>query len=188
MANLEIVTKFNTGLNENFRLLKSEGLYNSHHNGSYFKYLYERLEQGYELEQPVSSIIAYEEETKKPVAVLLYFHQVSSHEFKVDYLDCLNAGTVGVYVKTAYRGQGIARKLFKEMENNFIPFYSYKYDYIIVNTLEDAYHIGKKSFEWFIPSHKQNCQFQNVADIKTAVNCGKRTLNYHRYNKSKGLY
>ncbi len=188
MSNLEIVTKFNTGLNENFRLLKSEGLYNSYHNGSYFKYLYDQLDNGYNLNQSVTSVIAFDEKTNNPIGVLLYFHQIKDEEFKVDYLDCLNAGTIGVYVKTAYRGQGIAKKLFREMENNFIPLYSYKYDYIVINTLEDAYQVGKKTFEWFIPSHKQNCQFQNIADVRSAVGEGKRTLNYHRYNQSKGLY
>lgn len=188
MNNLEIVTKFNTGLNDNFRLLKSEGLYNSHNNGSYFKYLYDQLENGYQIEESITSVIAYDDNTGKPIGVLLYFHQTGNNEFKVDYLDCLNAGTIGIYVKTEFRDQGIAKKLFREMENNFIPLYSYKYDYIVINTLEDAYQIGKKTFEWFLPSHKQNCQFQNIENVKNAVINGKRTLNYHRYNQSKGLY
>lgn len=187
MSDLEIITRFNNGLKDNFRLLKSEGLYNKHHNGSYFKYLYDQLDNGYELEQSISSVIAFDERSNKPIGVLLFFHHPIIEPFKTNYLDCLNAGTVGVYIKDEYRGKGIAKKLLKEMENNFIPLYSYKYDFIIINALEDAYHVAEKSFEWFIPSHKQNCPYQNVIDVKNALNKGKRALNYHRYNKSRGL-
>lgn len=183
MKNINFVTNFNNGLNVNHKLLNKEQMYKTEHSGSYFKYIYDKLESGFILEQSTTTIIAYED--YKPIGVLIFFHSMEKNSFNLDFSRCNNIGTIGLFIKKEQRGNGIAKKLIKEFENNFINFYLSLYDFIIVNTLEDSYPIANKYFEWFIPCQKQNCNIQATQNISNAINNGKKGLNTYLYQKSR---
>lgn len=180
---MKIITSFNNGLAKNHTELKAEKLYKSGNGGSYFKYVYEQLEKGAVLEQGVSTIIGYE--NNKPIAALLFFH--NSRPETVSFSDFVytNIGTIGIIVKEDYRGKGYAKKLFKEFERNFLDLYSLSNDYLLVNTLEDAYQVAYQSFDWIIPCQKQNSTHQEQEHLIYEINNGRRTLKRYRYEKER---
>ena len=79
MKNINFVTNFNNGLNVNHKLLNKEQMYKTEHSGSYFKYIYDKLESGFILEQSTTTIIAYED--YKPIGVLIFFHSMEKKLF-----------------------------------------------------------------------------------------------------------
>jgi GNAT superfamily N-acetyltransferase len=184
MSNINFVTNYKNGWVKNHKILNKEKLYNSNHCASYFKYIYDKLENGYQLEQFVSTIIAYDK--KNPVAVLLFFHNQESHSsFKLDFYKCSNIGTIGLYVKEEYRGKGLAKKIIREFEHNFIDFYADSYDFVTINTLEDLYPISKKYLDWFVPSSKQNCDIHTSQVISEALHNGRRGMKNYLYQKQR---
>lgn len=180
---MRVVTDFNNGLIKNHSELKREELYNKSSNGSYFKYLYDQLEKGAVLEQPISTIIIYKDNSA--VGALLFFHNIKPevNEF-FDYI-YTNVGTIGVIVKDEHRKKGFAKRLLKEFEKNFLDIAPFVNDYIVINALEDAYPVALKSFKWIIPCQKQNCTQQEQENLTFAINNGKRTLKRYRYEKRR---
>lgn len=179
----KIITHYNNGLLKNYKELKHEKMYKNSHGGSYFKYIYDKLDEGVCLEQSVSSLIAYKND--KIIGCLLFFHSTAPfHNCYQDY-NYINIGTIGVYVKKECRNSGVAKKLFKEFEKNFIELYSYSNDYILVNTLEDAYPVAFKSFNWIIPCQKENSSYQEQEHLLYAISNGKKTLKRYHYEKNK---
>lgn len=180
---MRIETNFNNGLAKNFPVLREAKLYKKGSSGSYFKYIYDKLHHGAILEQPVSTVIGYED--NKPIAVLLFFHSVEPYSQQFNDFTYLNIGTIGIIVKEEYRGLGYAKKLLSEFEKNFIELYSFSNDYILVNALEDAYPVAYKSFKWFIPCRKENSSHQEQEHLLYEINNGRRTLKRYLYEKRR---
>lgn len=186
-TNIRFITTYKKGLIKNYKKLKEHSLHNKDSN-SYFKYLYDKLDSGYSILEPISSIIAFNENNDEPIAVLLFFHSLDLKIQRYEFLNYSRIGIIGVFVKEEYREKGIAKKLIKEFEKNFIDIYTQSLDYVIVDAVENAYPIAENVFDWFIPCNKRNSDEASLEFLVRAIYNGKRSLKYYQYKKNLSLY
>lgn len=185
MSELRFITHLNNGLKKNFNKYKENKLH-ERGGGSYFKYLYDRLDKGFEIDENTSTVSVLDK-NNNPISVLIFFHSNYIQKSYYQNYSYGRIGLLGLYVLPEYRNKGIAKKMIKEFEKNIIDLYSNSYDYIIMDAVENAYPICLKSFEWFIPCRKRNSEKEALLSIQNGILKGQRTLKYYKYQKNNSL-
>ena len=189
---INLITNYKNGLKNNFEELYLNKMYQQNHSGSKFKYLYEESFKDTKLRDKwISSIIAYNIDNI-PIGVLFFIHNEVKDFRKYEIQDGQYIfriiGKIGIFVKPEYRNKGLAKKLLREFENNFIDLYYKDADYIVVSALEDAYEVSFKSFKWIIPNNRPNSEDGLISSIKKSILENKvRSMRYYEYRKKTFL-
>ena len=183
---LKLVTIYKKGLEKNYKELRENKLYQQNHGASHFKMIYESFDyKNDKLANNTTSIIAYSTDKNKPIGVLLFFHNINKEIRFYKDKKYINVGDIGIYVQPEYRKQGIASKIVKEFESNFIDFYADICDYAVINTFGSAYNLAFSNFKWFIPNNKMQLEVDLLGNIEKSINeKNTRSLKYYLYRKS----
>ena len=170
---MKFLTFFKNGVQQNYKLLLDNKMYKKEHNGSYFKYMLDQLNNNKKWDGDTGLILAFDNNNILIGCLILYYNEPKLFNFKYSDFFAVNIGTVGLYVKSAYRRQHIASFLMMEFESRFKSFYIKENDFVFVNTLEKSYFVAKKAFSCFIPCEKKNCSFEMQKYIDIKKNNGK---------------
>lgn len=173
IKNIKFITYINNGIQKNYRLLLNNNMYKKENNASYFKYVFELLNNGGVYDKNTALIIAKDEDSNILGVLILFYNDKKTEIYKK--FKYLNLGTIGLFVKEEFRNKGIASLLVKEFESNFHPFYK-QFDFVFINSLEKSYIVTEKKFRKFFSCSKKNCSNEMQSIIDNEVNKGKKPL------------
>jgi len=163
-------TIIGTGFYQHFNLLKKHNLFEKNYQNSHFKTLFQKDIEVFNNNQ-FSTVVAFI--NHQPIGFLLFEHfelpDSGSFVFQGTKRQFSTFGTLMIYVSPEHRNIGIASHMVKLFENSFLPYIENKVNlhnkYIMINSLDKAFNITKKSLEHFIPSFTQRNSAKNKQDL-----------------------